>query len=133
MNQELRGNKTIVAVDFKLFYRFLLIGIINTIFGYSIFAFGIFLGLQSWLALLLSTILGIIFNFKTFGSFVFNSRDASRFINFIASYGALYLINLFLLKLLGYISLDPYLAGFLALFPMSILSFLFNKKFVFKK
>ena len=49
----------------KRFMRFILIGIPNTAFGYSLYALLIFLGLRYDLAILIATILGVLFNFKT--------------------------------------------------------------------
>ena len=59
----------------QTFIRFIFIGVINTIFGYGIYLIFLFAGLNFALAVLLSTILGVIFNFFTTGRFVFNSTN----------------------------------------------------------
>ncbi len=120
-----------LAVEKKLFLMFLLTGVVNTAFGYSIFAIGIFIGLQSWLALMLSTVLGIIFNFKTIGILVFKSNDNTKFFKFLLAYAVLYCVSLLLVELCMRLGLSAYFSGFLALFPVAILSFYLNKIFVF--
>lgn len=117
----------------KLFFKYTLIGVLNTVFGYTIFAGGIYIGLPNWLALLSSTILGIVFNFKTFGCLVFDSQDNSRILIFIVVYGALYLLNLMLIKIFVSIGLSAYEAGFIAILLVIPISFYANKRFVFSK
>ena len=57
------------------FIKFLFVGGVNTVFGYSIFALFLFLGMHYAVATLFATILGILFNFKTTGVIVFNNKD----------------------------------------------------------
>ncbi|WP_298082782.1 GtrA family protein [uncultured Campylobacter sp.] len=109
-------------------------GILNTIFGYSLFALFIYLGLYYPLAVLLSTILGVLFNFKTIGRLVFNSSDNGSIFRFILVYAIIYLLNIFflwLLKKLG--SENMYINGFALLIPLAAVSFLLNKFFVFRR
>ena len=115
----------------KLFLLFLLTGVINTVFGYSIFAIGIFVGMESWLALMLSTVLGIVFNFKTIGALVFNSKDNSKFFKFLLVYALLYGVSLLLVELFMKLGLSAYMSGFVTLFPVAVLSFFLNKTLVF--
>ena len=115
----------------SLFFYFMIAGIANTIFGYSVFALGIFIGFKYWLALLLSTVLGILFNFKTIGTFVFKSKDNSKFFKFLLVYAALYGASFLLVKLFMKLGLSAYVSGFLALFPVAVLSFFLNKILVF--
>lgn len=113
------------------FPHFILIGIINTAFGYGVFALLLYLGLHYKLAILLSTCLGILFNFNTIGNFVFKQQEKSLLWRFIAIYGILYFINIYLIK--GFYSVYPnyYLAGLLSTLILPILSFSLNKYFVF--
>lgn len=115
----------------KLFFLFVLTGVINTVFGYSIFAISIFVGVQSWLALMLSTVLGIVFNFKTIGTLVFNSKDNSKFFKFLLIYVLLYGVSLLLVELFMKLGLSAYVSGFVTLFPVAVLSFFLNKTLVF--
>ena len=115
-------------------YKFIFVGILNTIFGYSLFAFFIYLGLYYPIAVLLSTILGVLFNFKTIGRLVFDSNDNGLIFRFILVYAITYLLNIFflwLLKKLG--SENMYIDGFALLIPLAAVSFLLNKFFVFSR
>ena len=66
----------------KELINFLIVGFLNTLFGYSLYAFFIYLGLNYVLAILFSTILGIVFNFKTIGKFVFQNDSNKLIIKF---------------------------------------------------
>ncbi|MFR8440345.1 MAG: GtrA family protein [Campylobacter sp.] len=115
-------------------FSFLLVGILNTIFGYGLFALFIYLGLYYPLAVLLSTILGVLFNFKTIGGLVFGSNDNKLIFKFILVYVIIYLLNIFFLwlfKRLGFENM--YLNGFILLIPLAAVSFLLNKFFVFRR
>jgi putative flippase GtrA len=115
------------------FIRFLLVGGINTIFGYGLFAFFIYLHLHYSLASLLSTVLGVLFNFKTTGKLVFKSSDNRLIVRFFAVYGMVYVVNVMLLKGFKWFGLNFYIAGAIIVLPLAVLSFILNKRFVFKK
>ena len=115
------------------FIRFLIIGFINTIFGYSIFCLFIFLNFHYTLALLLANILGILFNFKTFGLIVFKSHNNILIFKFTGVYLAVYFVNIACLKILQIFSVNNYIGQALLIIPLAILVFVLNKKFVFLK
>ncbi|MBP1763531.1 MAG: GtrA family protein [Firmicutes bacterium] len=115
------------------FIKFLFVGVINTAFGYSLFALFIYLGVHYSIAVLFSTILGILFNFKTTGVMVFNSRDNSLIGRFFLVYTILYIVNIALLTILANLKFNMYLAGALLLLPLALMSFVLNKKFVFRR
>ena len=113
------------------FIRFILVGILNTMVGYGLFALFIYLGLHYSLAVLFSTILGILFNFKSIGKFVFNSNNNERIYHFIGVYVLLYLLNVSGLWGLSSIGMENmYVAGAILLAPLAIISFILNKNFV---
>lgn len=115
------------------FIRFLFVGGINTIFGYSLFAFFIFLHMHYTLASLLSTIFGVLFNFKTIGTLVFKSNNNSLIYKFVGVYTVIYLLNISFLKIFKLFNINMYLAGALIILPMALISFVLNKQFVFKE
>ena len=110
----------------RQFLKFLLIGGLNTLFGYSLFALFIFLGIHFTLASLLSTILGILFNFKTTGGFVFQNKNNRLIYRFFVVYTVVYLLNIALLKLLNSNGFDLYFAGAIITLPLAIVTFLLN-------
>lgn len=115
----------------RRFLSFLMVGALNTAFGYGCFALLVFTGLHRSLVLFLTTVIGVLFNFKTTGRLVFRSNDNSRIIRFIAVYGVVYLINVAMLEALIRIGLSVYLAGALLLLPGAVITFLLQRSFVF--
>jgi putative flippase GtrA len=114
------------------FLRFLVVGGVNTIFGYLVYASFILLNLHYSLALLISTIIGVIFNFFTTGRIVFDNRRPSLILKFFAVYVVYYLLNLGALKLLTSQGISSLVSGAIAVLPMACVSYLLNRTFVFK-
>lgn len=115
----------------RQFARFLIVGGLNTIFGYGVFALSIYMGFHYSLASLFSTILGILFNFQTIGRLVFVDYRHSLFLKFFAVYGLTFLLNIIGLFLLNSIGVSDYLGGAIMILPSAVISFSLNKIFVF--
>jgi putative flippase GtrA len=113
------------------FVRFLAIGLINTLVGYGCFALLLCLGLHYAIALLIATIFGVLFNFKSIGVGVFQSHDNYLIFRFVAVYGVIYSINVLGIKTLLLLKLGPYVSGAILILPMAILAFILNRRFVF--
>ncbi|MBT2918488.1 GtrA family protein [Vibrio anguillarum] len=113
--------------------RFALTGLVNTFFGYFIYALLIYLGVVYSVALLISTVLGVLFNYLTFGSVVFKIEKEWRiFFKFIFSYLCVYIINVFLLKLLvDGLSIDPYSSQLLCMIPSVSVNWVLLKYWVY--
>lgn len=114
------------------FARYMIVGLLNTAVGYSLYAVFIFFGIHYSLAVLFSTILGVLFNFKTIGTIVFKNDNKKLIFRFVAVYMLTYLLNITGLRLLKYYTFDMYLAGALMLVPMAVISFVLHKTFVFQ-
>lgn len=113
------------------FIRFVLVAGLNTAFGYGIFAFFIWIGLHYTLATLLSTILAILFNFKTYGVIVFRNKDNKLIFRFVLVYFVMYLCNIGGIALLKCFGLSAYMAGLVLLVPVGLLGYVMNKRFVY--
>lgn len=113
------------------FLRFLLVGGVNTVFGYSVFALFIILGFPYVLAALLSQICGILFNFKTTSTIVFKNRENRLICRFFGVYLFTYLLNIGLLKLFDMAGVGSLIAQAIIVLPMAVVSFLLLRKFVF--
>jgi putative flippase GtrA len=114
------------------FFRFIIVGIINTAFGYTLFALLIYLKFHYSIAVLISTILGVLFNFKTIGEIVFNNKSNRLILRFGMVYFITYWLNVFIIFIFKkVISENLYLVGFLALIPVALITFFLNKYFVF--
>ncbi len=113
------------------FVRFLLVGVINTIFGYSIFLLFLTLGCHYSIAILLTTVFGVLFNFKTIGKLVFNNHNNLLIFKFILVYAVLYILNVSFLGLCKAHAMDVRIGEAIGVVPFALLSYWFNKVFVF--
>jgi len=120
-------------LDILQFIRFVAVGVLNTVFGYAVFALLVWAGLPASVALFISTIIGASFNFLTTGRLVFNNRDVRVIWRFMIVYGLVYLINLGLLKMVQTWGIALIPAQGLCLFATVPLSFIIQKLFVFKE
>jgi putative flippase GtrA len=117
------------------FVKFLIVGLINTIFGYAVYASLIYINLSYLTALLLATVLGVLFNYFTFGRGVFSSQgNWSVFGKFLIAYTVVYVVNALALSILTTkLHLSPYLGQLICL-PLSVvLSWLLMNHWVYKK
>ena len=118
----------------KQMLRYLLVGGLNTAFGYGIYAAFIFLGLYFAIAALISQIVGVVFNYFSYGKIVFRSRFNIRtLVKFASVYVLLYLISVAVLFLLQKIGWNAYEAGLGNMVVNVVLSFIINRRFVFSK
>src|SRR5690606_7438256 len=109
--------------------RFLVVGAINTIFSYIVYAILILVGAHFSLATLISTVLGVIFNFFTTGRIVFRNMDNKRFLSFVLVYAFTYLVNILILRwLIDGLAMEKLLAGALVTLPVALLSYVLNAK-----
>ena len=122
----------VAAGESRRFARFLLVGGLNTLVGYGLFAGFILLGAASGLALAGATVLGILFNFGSTGRLVFGSGDAWLLPRFIAVYGVLFLINRAALLSLEQAGLAALLAQLLLVGPVAVATFLLMRTLVFR-
>ena len=116
------------------FIRFLIVGGINSLFGYSIFSiFILILGQNHYaIALLVATILGVLFNFFTTGRIVFKNRDQKLLFKFFGVYGITYLVNLLFLKIFDSYHVNILIAAAILILPVAILSYFLNRALVFR-
>src|SRR4051812_24112346 len=113
----------------KPFVKFLFVGGINTAFGYLTFALIIFFVKSLYISVVLSNIIGVIFNFNTYGRLVFYSKDNSRIFRFIVAYLIIMLLQISLIKVLIGVGIpNNYIAAAIILLPMAALSFLLLSK-----
>ena len=117
----------------KQIIMFIFTGIINTIFGYAMYALFIYLGCQYIFASALATVLGILFNFKTISKFVFKANENRLIFKFIGVYSLVYIANISLIKIFKIIGLNDYISGFMAVFPCAVISFILNKFYVYNR
>jgi len=115
------------------FVKYLLVGTMNTAFGYAVFAFFIYIDLHYSMAVLLTTVIGVLFNFKSIGRLVFNSRNNALIYRFVGVYFLTYILNVTALGLFRSYGFNMYLAGALLLVPITLISFTLHNNVVFKE
>ena len=115
-----------------LFIKFILVGILNTAFGYFVFAALLYFGLHYTLAVVLSTIAGVLFNFKTTGKLVFKNDNNKLIFKFVAVYAFTSIIGIIVLRLAELVNVNLYFAGMVSTGICAIIAFILNKNWVFK-
>lgn len=116
-------DKYLIPERTQRFMRFVLVGLLNTAFGYSVYAAFIVLGVTPQIALLMQFVIGAIWNFFTHARLVFDSRGYRRLPIYLACYALVYAINAILLKLALLAGLGPLVAQALILPITVVLSF----------
>ncbi|MBR1626570.1 MAG: GtrA family protein [Bacteroidales bacterium] len=140
------------------FIRFLFVGCINTAVGYTLFVLCRWIGMERALAVFVSTVLGVLFNYHSTGKIVFNNKGYKVITQFFVVYGIMYFVNLLELHylalsgiydfffsidkahldLLTKFSIDLNKAGdaigqLIVVLPNAVITFLLNKTLVFSK
>ena len=111
-------------------WRYYQAGIVNTAFGYGLFALFVALGLNMYVAQIASHLLGMAFNYFTYSRHAFHDSDVSKS-RFIASYAVNYLLGLGALWAVSQAVASPYLAGLIAVVIVSLINYFILKHWVF--
>ena len=119
------------AQNWLLFVRFALVGLINTGFGYAMFALLILVGVWPAAALVGAAIAGVAFNFQTSRRLVFRSKGRS--LRFVAVYGAVLICNWAALRTLRQCGLADLESQAMLALPVAVMSFLGQRTFVFSQ
>lgn len=109
---------------------FLAVGLINTVFGYGVYVLCVAAGCGPALSVIVSTVAGVCFNFRTLGA-VFMAQGPARLPRFLAVYALLTPMNIALLRLAQYAGADLYLGEALALAVVTPLTYVSMRLFVF--
>ena len=114
--------------------KFVGVGVLNTLFGYGIYAGLVFIGLPYLIALFVATIMGVVFNYFSFGRMVFKAQGGRLvFGKFIVAYALVYVINAVLLSILTEGDfLNAYLAQGVCILPSVVMSWLLMNHWVYR-
>lgn len=114
--------------------KFLSAGILNTVFGYSVYAVLLFIKVPYLVALFVATVAGVIFNYISFGRMVFNGHGGwFVFGKFVIAYALIYGANAALLRVLMVdFLLNPYLGQAICIPITILLSWLLMNYWVYK-
>lgn len=111
-------------------WRYYQAGIVNTAFGYGLYALFVALGLNMYLAQIVAHLLGMAFNYLTYSRHAFHDSDVSKS-RFVASYAVNYLLGLGALWAISQVVASPYLAGLIAVGIVSLINYFILKHWVF--
>ena len=107
------------------------VGVVNTLFGYGVYALLVFAGMNLFLAQFVATVVGVVFNYFTYSRAVFRGSRAAVG-QFVIAYAGQYLVSLAALAVLSRLTPNPYVAGLGALIVTSLVFYLFLKRWVFR-
>jgi putative flippase GtrA len=111
--------------------RFYIAGGINTLLSYCIFAALIYFGFVYWLAVVICYAIGLVINYKTIKMIAFNDSSKQSLRHFFFIFCITCLVNIASLKILIGLGVNTYLAPWIVVIPISLLSYFLNKKYVF--
>lgn len=112
-------------------WRYYQAGVVNTAFGFGLYALLVWLGLNMFAAQLLSHLAGMAFNYLMYSRHVFRGAAPAK-LRFILSYGVNYLVGLATLALVSRFIHSPYLAGFTSTVIVSVINYFALKHLVFR-
>lgn len=116
--------------------RFLIVGCLNTIVGYSIYAILIYLNINYLIANTISTIIGIIHSYIWNRLFTFKSNNniKKEIFKFIFVYSISYVLGLLNLYILvNILGTNKYIAGIINIFITTIISWFGHRYFSFRR
>ena len=117
-------------------FRFIIVGILNTIVGYGVYALLVFVGLNYLIANTISTIIGVIHSYiwNRLYTFKSNNKVKTEVPRFIGVYLLSYIIGMITLYIFkDILNISSYIAGFINLFITTLVSFFGHKYFSFRR
>lgn len=113
--------------------RFLVVGVFNTLFGYSVFALLTFVTHQPPLSLAISYVIGAAFNYFTTGRLVFAAKGFGAFLPFVMGYVIVLAVNLVGQAGLHAMGVSPLVNQAVLLPFVVVLSYVVNRYVVFSR
>lgn len=119
------------ADEWKRLWRYYQAGVVNTAFGYGLYALLVALGWNIYVAQITAHAAGMTFNYFTYSRYAFAGHDGSKG-RFILSYALSYLLGLASLAAAVQVTGSPYLAGLLSVLFVSFANYFVLKRLVFR-
>jgi putative flippase GtrA len=113
-------------------WRYYQAGIVNTLFGFGLYALLLSFGIWMYAAQLIAHVLGVVFNYFTYSRHAFAGSQASKF-RFVVSYGFNYLLGLGSLAAAAQVIESPYIAGIVSILFVSLVNYFVLKNLVFTR
>ncbi len=115
---------------FGQLFRFYQAALVNTAFGYGVYALLVRLGVNPFVATTISQVLGTAFNYFTYSRHVFRGSRPARW-RFALSYVVGYGLLIGSLAVYRLVFASPYLAGAASTLTVSLINYFILKRFVF--
>ncbi len=115
------------------FGKFVAVGCLNAVVSYTIFTVAHFMTHADRLSVVITWCVGIVFNFFSTGRMVFDSRDLSRAVPFVLSYGVSMGVNLALISVLLARGVGGMAAQAVCLPVIVVVSYVINSRLVFRR
>ena len=113
--------------------RFLAVGLLNTAFGYALFAAIYAISRTHPAAIVLATVGAVVFNFVSTGRLVFASSSMSRLLPFLAGCVLVMAVNVALVDIGVILAISPFAGQAIALPIVAAMAFFINDRFVFRR
>ncbi|MEO6361382.1 MAG: GtrA family protein [Sphingomicrobium sp.] len=120
------------ARKFSRLIRYYQAAVVNTLFGFGLYAILVAAGLNMFVAQGIGFVCGVTFNYFTYSRHAFRDRQGSKRA-FVLAYGVNYLVNLALLAGFSLVLRSPYLAGLAATLIASLVNYFVLREVVFKQ
>ena len=112
--------------------RYYQAGIVNTLFGVGAYAALVWAGLGIFPAQAIAHVAGMGFNYLTYSRHVFRDAGPAK-TRFVVSYAVNYVVSVATLALVSRFIANPYVAGILSAFIVSVANFFALKFVVFRR
>ncbi|MDX3877391.1 GtrA family protein [Achromobacter denitrificans] len=117
--------------DKQQILRFLVVGALNTLFGFIVYTLFALTPLPTWLVLIAANIITLSFNFATTGGLVFRQVKLRLIPRFLMGYGVVFGVSLGLIHLLSPLVGGRIWAMAIIVLPMAALAYFIQLLFVF--
>jgi putative flippase GtrA len=117
--------------EWRRVWRYYQAGVVNTLFGFGLYALMVRLGVNMYVAQAVAHVLGMAFNYFTYSRYAFADSSASK-TRFALSYAGNYLLGLASLAAAAQVISSPYLAGILSITFVSAVNYVILRRLVFK-
>ena len=111
-------------------WRYYQAGVVNTLFGYGLYALFVKLGLNMYVAQLVAHVTGVVFNYFTYSRYAFRNTSASKW-RFGVSYAVNYFIGAGLLFASHLVIPSPYFSMAVAVVFATAINYLILNRLVF--
>lgn len=113
-------------------WRYYQAGVVNTLFGFGLYALLVRAGLNMYAAQVIAHVLGVAFNYLTYSRHVFRDAAPAKG-RFALSYVVNYLLSLAALALVSQVVRSPYVAGAVATVVVSLVNYFALRHLVFTR